>query len=395
MTATTSIVNAALLAAVILLPVLGQTARQGRPVDEYYDEETYYDEKAADGAADFGADLTYAQYDQVTVKASPKNSSSSPHETIIPAKAAVKMPAKVPAKVPAKIPAKVPAKVPSKILLNAPTNVVKVPDNVPAKVPADVPAKVPAKVRAKVPADVLVNAPATMPSASSPSSSISKPSTRSVHAAMQQLLTTSGTTTSPPKTSANRSEPPEVHVLDACRVLRSEEWLQLSLRTECVKLVKYRRPWRGQQLLLRHFRVASRATELLWGRLLPLMSEEDRHDFQGCNMSYVSKRAKFCDRNLDNAREAARIVDDDEYPERPGRGWKMVCRLVKEYRYCMSELLAGCHSIGEEMNREVMVNVRAEGLNFCFSGGARCAATASWAVALAPVVLWNRAAQRP
>ncbi|XP_075539138.1 uncharacterized protein LOC142573480 [Dermacentor variabilis] len=392
MTATTSIVNAALLAAVILLPVLGQTARQGRPVDEYYDEETYYDEKAADGAADFGADLTYAQYDQVTVKASPKSSSSSPSETIIPAKAAVKMPAKVPAKVPAKIPAKVPAKVPSKILLNAPT---KVPDKVAAKVPADVPVKVPAKVRAKVPADVLVNAPATMPSTSSPSSSISKPSTRSVHAAMQQLLTTSGTTTSPPETRANRSEPPEVHVLDACRVLRSEEWLQLSLHTECVKLVRYRRRWRGQQLLLRRFRVASRTTELLWGRLLPLMPEEDRQDFQGCNMSYVSKTAKFCDRNLDNAREAARIVNDDEYPESPGRGWQMVCRLVKEYRYCMSELLAGCHSIGEEMSREVMVNVRAEGLNFCFSGGARCAATASWAVALAPVALWNRAAQRP
>lgn len=416
MTTTASIVNATLLAAVILLPALSQTARQGRPVDEYYDEETYYDEKAADGAADFGADLTYAQYEQETSVASPrlvhavtakmslKSTSSSTPQTILPGKAAVKVPAKIPAKVSAKIPAKVPAKVPSKISLNAPANLspakvpAKVPANVPAKVPAKVPPKVPVKVPAKVPVDVLVNALATMPSTSSPSSSISRPSTRSVHAAMQQLLTTSDTTTSPPETRTNWiGEPPQDYILDACRVLRSEAWLQVSLHAECAQLMhrRYRHRWRGQQLFLRQFRLASRTTELLWHRLLPLMPEEDRQDFQGCNMSYVSRTAKFCDRSLENAREAARIVNDDEYPDSPSDGWQMVCRLVKEYRFCISELLAGCNSIGAEVNREAMVIVRSEGLNFCFAGVARCAATAPWAVALAPVALWYRAAQRP
>ncbi|KAH6944038.1 hypothetical protein HPB50_001348 [Hyalomma asiaticum] len=55
---------ATLLATVILLAALGQAACQGRPADEYYDEETYYDDKAADGSADFSADLTYAQYEE-------------------------------------------------------------------------------------------------------------------------------------------------------------------------------------------------------------------------------------------------------------------------------------------------------------------------------------------
>ncbi|KAL1437331.1 hypothetical protein MTO96_001394 [Rhipicephalus appendiculatus] len=125
------------------------------------------------------------------------------------------------------------------------------------------------------------------------------------------------------------------------------------------------------------------------------MPEEDRKDYQGCNMTYVSRTAKLCDRNLENAREAAQIVNDDAYPHSPSQGWQMVCRLVKEYRFCMSELLAGCHSIGGEINHKMMVNVRAEGLHFCFAGGARCAAAAPLAIALAPVALWASAAQRP
>ncbi|KAH6944037.1 hypothetical protein HPB50_001347 [Hyalomma asiaticum] len=237
-----------------------------------------------------------------------------------------------------------------------------------------------------------------MVSSTSPvSKNVSKLSTRSVHAAMQQLFTASSTMASPTEKPWSEPAAARVDVLDTCRVLRSEAWLQVGLHTDCIQLMHVR-VWnrrRGRQLFLRQFRLASRTTQLLWRRLLPLMPEEHRKNFQGCNMTYVSRTAKFCDRNLENAKEAAQIVSDDEYPHSPGRGWQMVCRLVKEYRYCMSELLAGCRSIGEEISRAVIVNVRAEGLNFCFTGGARCAATAPWAVALAPVALWNRAAQRP
>ncbi|XP_075737393.1 uncharacterized protein LOC142776965 isoform X2 [Rhipicephalus microplus] len=311
MTATVSSVNAALLAAVILLAALGQTARQGRSADEYYDEEIYYDEKAADGSADFSEDLTYAQYDQVTVKASPTSSSSPQRETKTPKKAAMKVPAKVPAKISAKVPPKVPEKT---TLFNAPT---VVPANVPAKVPANVPAKVPVQIPTKFPVDVSVNTSATISSTSSLSGNKTKSSTRGVHAAMQKLLATYSTTTSPADSS-----------------------------------------WR-------------------------------------CNMTYVNRTAKLCDRNLENAKEAAQIMYDYAYSHSPSQGWKMVCRLVKEYRFCMSELLAGCHSIGAEINRRMMVNVRAEGLPFCVSGGVRCVAAAPLAVALAHVALFARAAQRP
>lgn len=391
MTAIGSSVNAALLAAVILLAALGQTARQGRSADEYYDEEIYYDEKAADGSADFSEDLTYAQYDQVTVKTSPTSSSSPQLETKTPKKAAMKLPAKVPAKISAKVPPKVPEKT---TLFNAPT---VVPANVPAKVPANVPAKVPVQIPTKVPVDVSVNTSATISSTSSLSGDKTKSSTRGVHAAMQKLLATYSTTTSPADSSWSEKTPATDYFLDTCHVLHSEASLQVSLRRECVK-VKHARiqdRQQGWQLFLRKFNLSSRTTQFLWRRLLSLMPEEDRKNYQGCNMTYVNRTAKLCDRNLENAKEAAQIMYDYAYSHSPSQGWKMVCRLVKEYRFCMSELLAGCHSIGAEINRRMMVNVRAEGLPFCVSGGVRCVAAAPLAVALAHVALFARAAQRP
>ncbi|XP_077550487.1 uncharacterized protein LOC144163392 [Haemaphysalis longicornis] len=93
----------------------------------------------------------------------------------------------------------------------------------------------------------------------------------------------------------------------------------------------------------------------------------------GCEASEVTRTTKFCSRSLENAKETVRFLNDIA-SRSSNHGWQLVCRLVSEYAFCVSEMLSECRDVRESLKRQVAVNVRAEGLGFCLDTEGRAGA---------------------
>ncbi|XP_077524100.1 uncharacterized protein LOC144135229 isoform X2 [Amblyomma americanum] len=341
MTKSALVFNAALLAAAILVPGLVQLARQGKSVEDYYDEEIYYDEKAVDGSADFSEDITYAQYDL------------------------------------------------GGTLLTVLRRVLERRCRLRGLHHMARRQRGPSHLRpAKVENRTVTPSASTEKNASQNETTVTttKPGSRRIHVAKQQDVPTSKTVQRATTTTEKiQLQAPRSNVTGMCRIARSEAWRQVSLYSECLEIpdVKSNDRRMGEVRFLRRFRLASQTTEILWHYLLPHIPEDTRQtDCPGSNLSQTTGTTQFCNRSFQSAKETVRVLDTGPFSGDPLQEWHMVCRLVQQYKYCVSELVSGCHGIQTtEIDRKATEERGAVDATYCFINCASgLAATALWAV---------------
>ncbi|XP_064486202.1 uncharacterized protein LOC135398735 isoform X2 [Ornithodoros turicata] len=121
-------------------------------------------------------------------------------------------------------------------------------------------------------------------------------------------------------------------------------------------------------------------------RLRLLKSRSNKHShITGCNHTDIMRTTEFCGRNLENAKEAIKYIDPNSIPRSHNRGLQVVCRLVNEYKFCMNEILADCRNITHYVDRQVSLNIRAEGFEYCVSA-AICPSTSILLIHLASLL---------